>query len=441
MGIRTVLLTIFILQGSLASAQPTSARHIPGLFAPSADTGAASEDTVTLEQAVAIGVQNNLPLLAERFNVTIAEANEITARLRPNPVFSFEGTHLDMLGTGYDLINNAGPAEFAFRTEFVFERGNKRQNRIDVAFQSRETARLRVLDVLRSVVLDIQIAFVDTLLAKANLGLAEEILRGFSDLVTVNEARVRAGDLAQVELLRTRVAALQFQNEVRQAALRLRQARNRLQLLLGFSRPVLAFDVMGELGRTDPQVTVEAMRERAFSRRPDLLALERDLARSRAELRLQLALGKVDYTVGAEYRRQQGLAGRGNSLGFFFSAPLPVFNRNQGEIERVRREQRQIEARIRVLRASIENEIQSAYEQYVTSRRLVETFAKEMLEQAREVRRITEYSYRRGEATFIEFLDAQRAFNETMQGFNESRAEFARSLFLIDAITAKEWTQ
>lgn len=190
MCIRTVLLTIVILQGSLASAQPTGARQIPDFSAPSADAGAASEDTVTLEQAVAIGVQNNLPLLAERFNVTITEVNEITARLRPNPVFSFEGTHLDMLGTGYDLINNAGPAEFAFRTEFVFERGNKRQNRIDVAFQSRETARLRVLDVLRSVVLDIQIAFVDTLLAKANLGLAEEILRGFSDLVTVNEARV-----------------------------------------------------------------------------------------------------------------------------------------------------------------------------------------------------------------------------------------------------------
>jgi cobalt-zinc-cadmium efflux system outer membrane protein len=60
-----------------------------------------------------------------------------------------------------------------------------------------------------------------------------------------------------------------------------------------------------------------------------------------------------------------------------------------------------------------------------------------MLAQARDVRQITEYSYKRGEATFVEFLDAQRAFNETMQGYNEARAELARSLYLMDSISGK----
>ena len=49
-----------------------------------------------------------------------------------------------------------------------------------------------------------------------------------------------------------------------------------------------------------------------------------------------------------------------------------------------------------------------------------------------------EYSYRAGEASLIEFLDAQRAFNDTMQGYNEARAEFARGLYLIDSVTGKE---
>ena len=57
-----------------------------------------------------------------------------------------------------------------------------------------------------------------------------------------------------------------------------------------------------------------------------------------------------------------------------------------------------------------------------------------MLGQARQ---IIEYSYKRGEATFVEFLDAQRAFNETMQGYNEARAELARSLYLMDSISGK----
>ncbi|MBO0725242.1 MAG: TolC family protein, partial [Blastocatellia bacterium] len=161
-------------------------------------------------------------------------------------------------------------------------------------------------------------------------------------------------------------------------------------------------------------------------------------ARSVAELRSQIAQGKVDYTIGAEFRRQQGIAGTGNSLGFFFSVPLPVFNRNQGEISRAREERQQVEARTRALEAVIRNELDAAWRQYDTSRALLARIEGEMLDQARSVLISMEYSYRAGEASLVEFLGAQRAFNDTMQGYNEARAEYARSLYLIDSVTGKE---
>ena len=57
--------------------------------------------------------------------------------------------------------------------------------------------------------------------------------------------------------------------------------------------------------------------------------------------------------------------------------------------------------------------------------------------EAQQVRETMLYSYRRGEASFVEFLDAQRAFNDTVQGYNDARADYARSLFLIDSISGK----
>ena len=63
-----------------------------------------------------------------------------------------------------------------------------------------------------------------------------------------------------------------------------------------------------------------------------------------------------------------------------------------------------------------------------------------MLAKAREVRDVTEYSYRRGEATLVEFLDAQRAFNDIMQSYGEARANYARSLYLIDSVTGSAMT-
>jgi cobalt-zinc-cadmium efflux system outer membrane protein len=124
-------------------------------------------------------------------------------------------------------------------------------------------------------------------------------------------------------------------------------------------------------------------------------------------------------------------------MGFFLSAPLPVWNRNQGEIERAKREEVQLQARIRALRAQIESEVQTAYDQYLGAQKLVERIGTDMLAQARDVRGITEYSYRRGEASFLEFLDAQRAYNDTVQSFNDARADYARSLFLLESVSAK----
>ena len=184
--------------------------------------------------------------------------------------------------------------------------------------------------------------------------------------------------------------------------------------------------------RPDP----EDLRKRALARRPDLLEVRQTQARNQADLRLQLAQGKVDYTAGAEYRRQQAPTGMGNSLGFFFSMPLPLFNRNQGEIARAGHEITQAAAQVRAVEARVNGEITSAWQQYTTSRGLLEDIEQGMLTKARDVRQTTEYSYRRGEATLVEFLDAQRAFNEVMQSYNEARGNYARSLYVIDSVAA-----
>ena len=394
-------------------------------------------DKLTIDQAVTEAVEKNLSLLAERYNVSIAKAHLITARLRPNPVLTLEGDHLDLLGTHYDKENGAGPQEFSARTDFVLERGGKRGARMEVAQNTASVAELQLLNSIRSLVLDVQSAFIDVQLASDNLALARENLQVFNNIVEVNNTRVRAGDLAEVELIRTRVAALQFQNLVNQAELRLGTANNRLQVMLGRATFSDNLEAVGSLRLAVGEINKADLQNLALNKRPDLLALRQDQARSITELRLQLAQGKVDYTVGAEYRRQQGLAGTGNSLGFFFSAPLPVSNRNQGEITRARLEKDQSEARIRAIELGIAGEIEQAYKQYQTARTLLDRIEKGMLNQARDIRKITEYSYRRGEASFLELLDAQRAFNETMQGYNEARAELARSLYLIDSASGK----
>jgi cobalt-zinc-cadmium efflux system outer membrane protein len=392
-------------------------------------------DKVTIAQAVQEAIDHNLNLLAERYNLSVADARIVTARLRPNPVLTAGVDYIDMLGQ-FSPDKNVGPTEYNFRTDFILERGGKRERRIEVATDAREVAQLQLLNTSRLLVLDVQNAFVDVLQAKDNVALARENLTAFQSIVEVNTNRVRAGDLAKVELTRTQVARIQFQSAVRQAESKLRIALNHLQALMGRTVPSPTLDVEGTLRRDTDPVVLANINSQALELRPDLQALRKDQARSQAEIRSQIAQGKVDYTVSSMFHRQF-YNGTSDTLGFFFSAPLPVFNRNQGEIQRARQEQQQILTRIKAAEAGVQDEVRNAWVQYNTARELLDSIERDLLDQARDVRTTMEYSYRRGEASLVEFLDAQRAFNDARQSYNDARADYARSLYTIDSISGK----
>src|SRR5260370_39383197 len=87
-------------------------------------------ESITIAQAIDEALQHNLSLFADRASLTIANAQMIAAKLRPNPVLSFSADHLDWLGTGFNAENNGGPPEIAWRLDGPLERGGKREARI-----------------------------------------------------------------------------------------------------------------------------------------------------------------------------------------------------------------------------------------------------------------------------------------------------------------------
>ena len=170
------------------------------------------------------------------------------------------------------------------------------------------------------------------------------------------------------------------------------------------------------------------IRELALASRPDLRANQLDQARSQADLRLQLAQGKVDYTFGAEYRRQQGINGKGNSLGFFFSAPLPVFNRNQGEIARTRHVLTQAEEMQLSASDTVLSDVANAYEAIRSNDEVVQLYSSEYLKQAQDSRDISEYAYKRGAASLLDFLDAERSYRAAQLAYRQALASYMTAL-------------
>jgi len=394
-------------------------------------------EQVTLESALAEALARNPDLLAERARLRIVDAGLITSRLRPNPALTVTADHLDLLGTRFSELNGAGPSELSLATEFTWERSGKRDRRVEVALKERAVAEYELSDAIRRLTFDVQSAFVDVLLAQASLGLARENLAALVRIAEINEARVKSGDLAEVELMRIRVAVLGQQNEVGQVDLTLRSARSRLSLLMGRAGPGRAWEAGGVFRAEREPRTFDDIQQTAMARRPDLKAAMAAEERARADVRLQLANSRGDVTFGTEYRRQQGINAAGNSLGFTASLPIPLFDRNQGEVARARSEAARAELLTAAVRANVAAEIRTALDQHETARAQLERIESDMLAQARRMREIIRYSYERGEASLLQLLDAERAYNETMQGLARARAEYARSLYLMDAVSGK----
>ena len=264
----------------------------------------------------------------------------------------------------------------------LIERGGKRERRIEVAQNAREVAQLQLMNTVRTLVMDVESAFVDVQLAKENLSLARDNLRAFQEIVDIKlgagpgrrscDGRAAPGPRGGPHVSECRTPGGTPTTDRPDAIAALNGPPSRLGNVRHLRGPAARSVHVGL-----PELQQQAMRLR-----PDLNALQREQARTLADLRLQIAQGKVDFTVGTEYHRQYGYV-QGNSMGFFFSAPLPVFNRNQGEIERARREQQQIQARIRALEADIQTEVENAYQQYVTARDLLESIERDMLAQAK----------------------------------------------------------
>jgi len=405
--------------------------------------GQESFRTLSIADAVSESLQHNAALQAQRMNLTIADAAILTAGLRPNPVLSGDADHLDLLGTGFDDTNNAGPPEYGVRIDFPIERGKKRDLRLGVAQLGHDLAAAQLADTVRRLKIDVLVASIDVLEAKAKLALARENLDTLQRLVDLNQRRLTSGAIAPLEAIRSRVAMLQYRGNVRTAELNLTQARLRLLPLLGAKPGDAPIDIDDDLAARPPETppVLSDLQATARAKRPDVLAARAEQARSQADLRLQLGQAKIDYTVGTEYRRQQGIAGKGNMLGFFVSAPLPIFNRNQGEIARAQADEERTRQSAASVDIDVSTDVASAFREFESSRRLLLEIEQDLLEPARSARAGTTYTYQAGATSLLDVLDAQRAFNDTMDSYYTAQAAYRRAEAKLALVAGDEVTR
>lgn len=376
--------------------------------------------------------RNNPNLLAGQIAVRQSEANQVTAGLRPNPVFS--SVNDQFLFFNPDRFKPFRTSQWTESISQQFERRNKRGLRVASASLGSAIAASDLADAERQLLFNLRDAFVRTLQAKALRELARENLSYYDRVLALNRERLKAGDIAKVDLTRLELQRAQFESDAVGAEVNVRTAKIALLALMNERRPVDEFDVAGEFSYRPLLLTQEEARREAVQSRPDLRGAETAIRRAESDHRLAWANGSWDPQVGLEYQRTQS----DNTLGFGVTIPLKIFDRNQGEKERTALEIRRAERLRDGLLANLYRDVDSAYAAVGSVRDLLLPYQERYLPQAVEVRDTVSFAYARGGASLLDFLDAQKSYRDTQLAYRNLVGNYLAAVNQLSLAMGKE---
>lgn len=414
---------VLLIQAAVAQSPPAPA--LPP--APAAQTLAQKPGTVlvTLDQAIQMAIQHNHNLLAARTVVQQDQAEETTANLRPNPTILADSDFLPVFQPGNfssDYVDNI--AQFDLGVSYLFERGKKRQHRLQAAKDQTAVSRSQVADNERTLTFSVASQFINVELAESTLALANQDLASFQNTVGIAEQRYRAGDIGENDYLKIKLQLLQFQTDVSSAELARVQGLSDLRQLIGYESVSSDYDVSGSFTYQPVNGALEDFQATALKDRPDLQEAQLGVTAANSQYALQKANGKRDFTGEINYTHLSDI----NDISIFGQMEMPLFDRNQGEIARAGFGITQAQEQQKFASGQVMTDVRDAYENLLSNNKVVNLYRSGYLDEAQQSLQISQYAYTRGAASLLDFLDSERSYRATQLGYRQALASYLLAL-------------
>jgi outer membrane protein, heavy metal efflux system len=377
------------------------------LLIPCAASG--QQQSLTWEQVKDRFQSANPTLRAGEINISEAKAAEITARLRPNPSF---GLSVDQIAPFSNNPDHYRPFAFTqpiYDFSYLHERQRKRELRTEVAREGTSIALSQQTDLIRTLTYQLRNAFIQILQAKAVRQNAADNLKYWDHELEISRERLRAGDIARIDLIRLELQRVQFETDLENSNISLRSAKIQLLQLLNDRTPVEQFDVSGPFDFAPQITTLEEFRRIAAANRPDLQAAVQSIVLAKTNHSLAVANGSSDPTFGLDFARNPPIP---FYLGFNVNIPLRIFDRNQGEKLRTELDIGKNERQREATEAQVFSDVDSAYNALTGALNLLRPYKEKYLAEAAEIRDTVEFSYRQGASTLIDYLDAEKGYRD-----------------------------
>ncbi|SFQ53701.1 TolC family protein [Hymenobacter arizonensis] len=406
----------FLLLGQPVSAQTTLATPI---------TSPLPTDTLrlTLAEAEQRFLSTNYALLAQKFNVSAAQAQELQASLFDNPEISVERNAYNPY-RGRFFESNEERKQWVATYQQLLLLGGKRRKNVEYQRLGTEIEGHNFNDLVRTLQYELRTGFVRLYYRQQTLGVYQQQREALQRTLTIYQAQLNRGNVALKEVVRLKAALFSLESERKELVNEISELQASLNLLLGNRPPRVLLPVLPANPATGLRLAALPLAqalEVARSSRPDLRAAETTTRQEQQNLLVQKALAVPDLTVGGLYD-YNGAVGK-NYTGITVGMPLPLFNRNQGNI---RSAQAQIQASEQALNqqaTAVETEVAEAYAKAAEAERLATSFPTDYFTDFDKLLDGVLTSYQRKAIGTLEFLDFLESYKDNMVQLNEARAD------------------
>ncbi|QEH43037.1 TolC family protein [Chitinophaga sp. XS-30] len=385
-------------------------------------TGLHAQDTlhITLQQAEQQFLERNLALMAEQYNISIAQAEVIQAKLYNNPSISFGGSIYNPdLRKFADIGNRTG--QYTVGIAQLITLAGKRNKQITLAGTEAAMAESRFFELLRTLGYTLRSNFHKARYLQSSIRAFDVQVRTLEQLASTYRDLQSKGLVTPKDAIRIRSLLYSLKAEQTTLQNEFNDVEGELQLLLQDNRNRYIPDAQNLPITPVKSVALQSLLDTAFANRRDLRLAQQGQQYSEADYSLQKALAVPDMTIGAMFDKRSDYIENASLLNIAFD--LPLFNRNQGNIRAARLRIAQSKALLELQSATVENEVRTAYAKAVNADNMlcsVDPGFREEFEQL--LQSVTEHFIKKN-ISLLEFTDFCESYKENLLQLNQVHNE------------------
>jgi len=402
---------MLLLQTLLAATLLCNAQKNPSFIAGSDSLN------LSLDSTEAIFLRSNFLLLAQKYNIDIAKALVIQAKLYPNPNFSFSTTIYNPITQKLFPLANDGEVISSFSQMILL--AGKRNKQVLLAKANVQLTEFQFFDLIRTLQYTLRTDFFNIYYLQQSAKVYDEEIKALNQIVLAFEQQRGKGYIAEKEVIRIKALLYSFKSEYNDLTNQINDTESELRMLVqvkpsSYINPIIDNAAVNNL---DPlKYQLATLLDTAYLRRTDLLIAKQNTSINRLNYNYQKALAVPDVTANVSYDQQGSYVKNLSMAGF--SIDLPFFNRNQGNIKAAKHSIDAASASQRNVEASVEENVFRALQKAISQDKLLKGIDPLFSNDFERLMKEVVANYQKRNISILEFLDFYDSYKQNILQLN-----------------------